>query len=104
MSKRRTPEQREAAAAAALMRARRDGLQAKLDGLAAMADARGCATAVGRAIRNLLGVCDLFEWDIERATQLTDAVAVQFSTRKVPPLADIVERAEAAAQAMEAGA
>ena len=91
MAKRRTPEQREADASIALVAARRDGLQARLDGYAAMADARGCPYRVGRSIRNLLGVCDLFEWDLDRAEQLVAAVAVQFTTRQVPAVDDAQE-------------
>jgi hypothetical protein len=98
MSKRRTPEERQAAALAAMAEARRDAIQATLDQYAAIADSRKLPRSVGTAIRNVLHVCDLFGWDTDKADQLCRAVMAQFDTRK--PLADIVERAEAAAQAM----
>jgi hypothetical protein len=78
--------------------ARRDAIQATLDQYAAIADSRKLPRSVGTAIRNVLHVCDLFGWDTDKADQLCRAVMAQFDTRK--PLADIVERAEAAAQAM----
>jgi hypothetical protein len=102
MSKRRTPEERQAAALAAMAEARRDAIQATLDQYAAIADARGEKRRVGEAIRAVLKVCDLFGWDTDKADSLCRAVMAQFDTRKPQPLADIVERAEAAAQAMEA--
>jgi hypothetical protein len=98
MSKRKTPEQRQAAALEAMDRARRAAIQATLDQYAAIADARGLPRSVGQAIRQVLNVCDLFGDSVEKADAQCRAIMAQFSTAKPPPLADIAERAEAAAQ------
>lgn len=82
MSKRRTPEERQAAALAAMAEARRDAIQATLDQYAAIADSRKLPRSVGTAIRNVLHVCDLFDWGDEKADQLCRAVMAQFDTRK----------------------
>lgn len=104
MSKRKTPEERLRDAQQASVRARRQTIQARLDVAAANAASRGWPVKPVIAIRHILDTCALFDWDLERAEQLTRSVELQFDTRMVPPLADIIERAEAAAQAMESDA
>lgn len=104
MSKRRTPEQRLCDAQQASIRARKATIQARLDVAAATAAKRGWPVQLITAMRRVLDTCELFDWDLDRAEQLTRAVELQFQTQKPQPLADIGERAEAAAQAMEADA
>lgn len=104
MSKRRTPEERLRDAQQASVRARRHTIQARLDVAAATAAARGWPAKSVIAIRHVLDTCALFDWDLDRAEQLTRAVELQFETRKAPPLADLVEAANAAEQAMETDA
>lgn len=82
MSKRRTPEEWQAAALAAMASARRDAIQATLDQYAAIADSRGEPRKVGQGIRNVLNVCDLFGWDTDKADSLCRAVMAQFDTSK----------------------
>lgn len=102
MSKRLSPEQRLYAAQQASIRARKATIQARLDVAAATAAKRGWPVQLVTAMRRVLDTCELFDWDLDRAEQLTRAVELQFQAVKPQPLADIVERAEAAAQAMEA--
>lgn len=102
MSKRRTPEDRLRDAQQASVRAQRSTIQARLDVAAATAAARGWPARPVIAIRHILDTCALFDWDLERAESLTRAVELQFDTSKRIPLSDLVECAEAAAQAMDA--
>lgn len=89
MSRRRTPEERQAAALAAMASARRDAIQATLDQYAAIADSRKLPRTVGTAIRNVLHVCDLFGWDADKADSLCRAVMAQFDTSKKDDAPDV---------------
>lgn len=53
-------------------------LQARLDCYAAAGVARGWPARSTTAVRRLIDTCDLFEWDLERAEHLTDAVGMMF--------------------------
>lgn len=80
MSRRKTPSERLAIAQQAAERARRQTIHARLDVAAAVAAGHDWPSASTTAIRRLLDTCDLFEWDLDRAEELTRAVELQFGS------------------------
>lgn len=79
MAKRRTPEERQADAKKAEDKARRDGLQARLDSYAALADQRGWPRRLAASIRHLLAIGEIFDWSTDDIAKRVDAVELMFS-------------------------